>query len=919
MFQFRVALGFLLMSGSAVAQQYVISTFAGGSPPPTPAAAVNSSLGVLEGVAVDGSGTLYLAADNSVFRVDVNGVLIRLAGNSRRGFSGDGDKAVNAQISLAVGQSIAVDGRGNIFIADYGNQRIRRVAPDGAISTAVGGGTCFGGYGDGRQATAACLNSPGGVAVDAAGNLYIADANTIRKVASDGIISTVAGIGTQGYSGDGDQATKAQLGSPYSVAVDPVGNIYIADYSNSRIRKVALNGIITTVAGNGTQGYSGDGGQAINAQLNGPVGVAIDAASNIYIADDFNYRLRKVSPSGVITTVAGSGGFGFAGDGGPATDAQLRLVLGVAVDPSTGALYAADYNRVRKISPAGVITTAAGDGGNGDGGAAINATLAASGLALDPAGNLYIADSTNRRVRKVSTNGIISTVAGNGNLLSYFDSGDGGPATNATLFQPSRVAADAVGNIYISGRYAIRKVSASGIITTIAGNGTQGYSGDGGSAINAQLSYPFDYGIAVDNAGNLYIADAGNQRVRKVSPSGIITTIAGNGGQGFSGDGGPAKSASLSSPAAVALDGAGNIYIEDQGNARIRRVSPNGIISTVAGDGTCCYSGDGGPAVSAKLGLPVGMAVDTVGNIYISAGNYRIVRVSPSGTIATIAGDGTCCYSGDGGPATSAKVLVGDSAVGASGQVYLTGASVRLLTPVALGISSVTNAASNLPGSISPGEIVVLYGSGLGPNLLAKATVGSNGLYPTQLAGTSVQINGVPAPMIYAWATQVAGVVPYGITGTTAQVTVTYQGQTTAAFSVPVASSAPGLFSLDSTGTGQAAAINQDGFTVNTAANPAKVGDVISLYATGEGQTAPPGVDGKPAGVPLPQPNLPVTVTIGGQTVRPQYAGGGPGEVAGVMQINVQIPSGIQTGNSVPVVVQVGSVPSQPGVTIAVR
>jgi uncharacterized protein (TIGR03437 family) len=234
-------------------------------------------------------------------------------------------------------------------------------------------------------------------------------------------------------------------------------------------------------------------------------------------------------------------------------------------------------------------------------------------------------------------------------------------------------------------------------------------------------------------------------------------------------------------------------------------------------------------------------------------------------------------------------------------------------------IAAVTNGASNQTGPIAPGEIIVIYGLGLGPAQITQAHLGDDGRFGTQLAGTSVQFNGIPAPMIYTWATQVAAIAPYAIGGGTAQVTVTYQSQPSAAVSVPIASSAPGVFSLDSSGTGQAAAINQDGFTSNTAANPAKIGDVISLYATGEGQTTPSGVDGKPASVPLPQPNLPVTVTIGGQTVKPQYAGGAPGEVAGVMQINAQIPSGIQTGNAVPVVVLVGGIPSQAGVTIAVH
>jgi uncharacterized protein (TIGR03437 family) len=232
----------------------------------------------------------------------------------------------------------------------------------------------------------------------------------------------------------------------------------------------------------------------------------------------------------------------------------------------------------------------------------------------------------------------------------------------------------------------------------------------------------------------------------------------------------------------------------------------------------------------------------------------------------------------------------------------------------------VQNAASFTSGQIAPGEIIVLYGSGIGPDQLVKAPVSGDSTYPKQLADTTVAFNGIAAPIVYTWSTQISAIVPYGITGTTAQVTVTYQGQTTAASSVPVALSAPGIFTADSTGKGQAAVYNQDGITLNSASNPAKTGDIISLFATGEGQTTPTGVDGKPASGSLPQPNLPVSVIIGGQRSQAiPYVGGAPGQVAGLMQVNVQIPNGIQTGNAVPVVVQVGNASSQPGVTIAVR
>jgi len=332
------------------------------------------------------------------------------------------------------------------------------------------------------------------------------------------IIKTVAGNGIPGYSGDGCPATDAQLDTPIGMAADASGNLYIVEWMNNCIRKVDASGIITTVAGNGTPGYRGDGGPAIDAQLSWPWSIAVDASGNIYIADTENYRVRKVDPSGIITTVAGNGTRGYSGDGGPATDAQLDCADGVAVDAS---------------------------------------------------GNIYITDTENYRVRKVDPSGIITTVAGNG-TRGY--SGDGGPAIDAQLHWPLGVAVDALSNIYITDGYRIRKVDASGIITTVAGNGTWGYSGDGGPAIDAQLDWPL--GVAVDAAGNLYVADTWNYCIRKVDSSGIITTMAGSGTWGYSGDGGPATLAFLSIPVGIAVDVLTNLYIADTYNYRVRKVAP---------------------------------------------------------------------------------------------------------------------------------------------------------------------------------------------------------------------------------------------------------------------------------------------------------------------------------------------------------
>jgi len=830
--------------------------------------------------------------------------LSRIAGNARAGYSGDGGQATNAQLATSYtidqpGGGLALDSSGNLFIADNGNGVVRRVSSSGAITTVAGNGT--NGYsGDGGPATNAQLFAPTSLAVDGSGSLYIADYfnDRIRKVSAAGVITTVAGNGTSGYSGDGGPATSAELGlyGIDGIAVDASGNLFIADSNNGRVRMVAPSGIITTVAGGGT---GGDGGPATNAQLNAPSVVAVDASGNLYIAEA--YRIRKVSASGIITTIAGNGSAGFSGDAGPSVNSQLNYVTGLNFDAS-GSLSISDHfdSRIRKISASGIISTIAGIGiccGYIDSGAASAAQLFSPlGIALDAAGNLYIsADDISQqginRVRKISTSGIITTVAGGGNVYP----GDGGSTTSAELISPIGVAADAKGNLYIADDIGnrVRKVSPNGSISTVAGDGSN------------QLQ-PF--GLATDAAGNLYISDPSATRISKVSSSGVITTVAGTGTPGFSGDNGPATSAQLSGPGFLAVDSAGNLYMVD--GLRVRMVSTNGIITTIAGSGAQQYFGDGGLAINAGM-APSGVAVDSAGSIYIT--DHNRVRKIQNGIITTIAGNGSGGYSGDGGPAASASLGGPASlAVDSTGNVYVAdvgNSAIRLLSPTSAPvlISAVVDAASEMAGPLSPGKIVTIYGGGLGPSTLTQFQL-NNGVIGTQLSGTTVSFNGIAAPIVYTSAAQVAAIVPYEVTGTTAQVAVSYQGQTSTAVTVPIAASAPSLFSLNETGAGQAAAINVVDGTVNTAANPVKIGTYISLFATGEGQTTPAGVDGKIASGPLlPAPNLKVSVTVGGIPAVVQYAGAAPGEVAGVMQVNVQIPVGVQPGGYVPVVLQVGS------------
>ena len=636
------------------------------------------------GVAVDGAGNLYIAdtGNGLIRKIDSTGTITTVAGGGGLGSGGDGGPASQAQISSPTG--VAVDGAGHLYIADRSSNRVRKVDSTGTITTVAGTGE-FGFSGDGSPATQAEINSPYGVAADGAGNLYIADRGNerIRKVDSTGTITTIAGTGERGFSGDGGPATQAWVNSPDSVVVDGAGSLYISHRNNNRVRKVDSTGTITTIAGTGERGFGGDGGPASQAQINCPEGVAVDGAGNLYIADSGNQRIRKVDSTGTITTVAGTGEHGFGGDGGPASQAQISSPTGVAVD-GAGNLYIADAgnHRVRRVDSAGTITTVAGTGEAGFGGDGAPATQAGidrlTGVAVDGAGNLYIADWNSNRVRKVDSTGTITTIAGTGERGF---GGDGGPASQAQISSPTGVAVDGAGNLYIAdwdnGR--IRRVDSAGTITTIAGTGGFYFRGDGGPARQGWLSSPT--GVAVDGAGNLYIADADDHRIRKVdSTTGTITTVAGIGLNTFGGDGGPARQGWLSSPTGVAVDGAGNLYIADAGNHRVRKVDSTGTITTVAGTGRRGFSGDGGPASQARLNFPTGVAVDGAGNLYIAdRTNFRIRKVDSTGTITTVAGTGRRGFSGDGGPASQAQIELPTSvAIDGAGNLYIGDRSHRI-------------------------------------------------------------------------------------------------------------------------------------------------------------------------------------------------------------------------------------------------
>ncbi len=660
----------------------IIRTIAGGFPDGAQATAV--SVRVPPSVAADASGNQYVVTDDGgrIVRIDaLSGAITTVAGDGYTGFSGDGGPAASARIAAS---AVAIDRLGNLFVAEGPNHRVRRIDGEtGVIATFAGTGTA-GFSGDGGAAIGAQLNFPVDVVVDRSDNVGIADLanNRIRRVdGTTGTITTVAGNGIAGFGGDGGPATSAQLSFPSGVALDR-GTMYIADTGNERVRYVDNFGTITTLAGTGIPGFSGDGAPAADAQLNQPLRVAVDSADGVYIVDFLNGRIRRIGIGvGTITTVAGDGNFFFSGDGGPATSASLNGPYDVAFDDAQN-MFIADLGnqRIRRVDAvSGLISTTGGngvDGYSGDGGPATSAQLwQPFDLHTDSNQNVYIADAGNSRIRRAdAVTGVITTVAGNG---SFDFGGDGGPATSAQLDTPYAVAVDSAGNMYIAdvGNERVRRVdAATGTISTFAGTGDCGYNGDGIPATNATMCGPS--GVAVDGAGNVFVADSSGHRIRRVdAASGIITTVAGNGTAGFNGDGLAATSTQLNIPIDVAVDDADNLFIVDALNLRIRRVdAATGLIATVAGNGAQGSGGDGGPATSAELSLPSRVAVDAAGNVFIAdTDNHRIRRVDAvTGVIATVAGDGIDGFSGDGGAATSAQLANPYGvAVGSSGKLLI--------------------------------------------------------------------------------------------------------------------------------------------------------------------------------------------------------------------------------------------------------
>jgi sugar lactone lactonase YvrE len=539
-----------------------------------------------------------------------------------------------------------LDAAGELVFGDYGNNRVRKIDGSGNISTIAGNGTA--GYsGDSGRATHASLNGPRDLAYDSAGNLYISDANNnvVRKVDTSGTITTYAGNGTAGYCGDGGSATQACLNTPKGLITDARGNLYIADFSNSRVRLVNSAGTICTIAGNGIGGFSGDGDPATQAQIGNPQGLAFNRGV-LYIANAGSYRVRDVVLStGIINTFIGSTP-GYDGDNHAPSATQFFSPYGIDATSSSDMLVVDRINaRLRQLNR-GVVKTIAG-GFIGDRNRATSAALVfPQSVTFDRAGNLFVAELAGNRIRKIDTTGKISTVAGTG-VSGY--TGDGGPATSAQLYFPQGVAVDSADNIFITDQAnnVIRKVDGTTqTITTFSANPNFG----GGLGF-----------MAFDTSGNLYVADAGACVVWKIDSGGNATVVAGVlFSCGYNADQISATTAFLNQPLAVAFDPMGNFLIADSANNRIRLVNTAGIISTFAGDGTACAlgtnpCGDGGSPTAAQLNFPLGLAVSG-GTLYITDNqDWRIRKVS-GGIISAYAGTGIQGYNGNGLAALSTNL-----------------------------------------------------------------------------------------------------------------------------------------------------------------------------------------------------------------------------------------------------------------------
>ena len=937
------------------------------------------AFGTAASMKMDSSGNIY-ASDGValIYKILPNGDISVFAGTTP-GYGGDNGPATAAMLSGPNG--VAVDALGDVFVADTDNQVIREITPDGKIRTIAGNGTL--GFGkNGVAATSTGLAYPYGVEVDAAGNVYISEEFFIRKVATSGLITTIAGNGASPIDGT---AIDTAIGPFVALAVDKSSNLYLADSYYNMVRMIAPAGNITTLAGSKVAGFGGDGSYGFRALLDYPSGVSVDPQGNVYIADQWNQRIRKLTAAGIISTVAGA--THYAGDGGPATAALLHRPE-QAITDSAGNLYISDTdnNVIRKVDTQGVITTIAGTGicdYGGDNGKAISATLCSpEGLAFDSAGNLYIADWGDCVVRRIGTNGIITTVAGNQTCANAVPSGN--PAY-VSLDGPYGLAFDSHGYLYISdnaaNRVSVVNLSATPpTISPFAGTGTAGSNGDGGLSSSAQLNAPAH--IAAGPDGSIYIADGGNNRVRKVVP-------AAPGSPGISGTVGgiETKGGSLSGPDGIVVDASNNLYVAWQGSDVVTQTTAAGFTSVVAGTGAEGFSGDGGLAPKATFSGPAGLSEDASGNLYLSdLLNNRVRKLTPDilTGMAVKSGDG---QSGDTGTAlpsplivtltfqggvgvpgipvtfavtsgsatlsllmtstdsngnagvaatlgsTPGPVVVTASAAGVSPvQFHLTAISAVPLPAIATG--GIIGAGGSTPPvtQLSPGGFATIFGSNFAPpGTFAQAQAGP---WPIELGSVCVTVNGVPAFVTFASPTQINFQVPTIPVNAAVNVQVlsncgASDELQSAVQSVATLAATPEFLYWLKNANGSdpvvavdsvtGAYIGAAGLIPGAIFTPAKPGEILTIYGVSFGPTNPAAVPGTPP-TGAAQSIYTAAVTLGTVNLDPSaiFYAGVSPGTAGLYQLNIQVPASLADGDY-PLVLTLGSFTTPAGGFITVK
>jgi hypothetical protein len=693
--------------------------------------AASAKLNQPSGIALDAAGNLYIAdtGNHVIRRVNPSGTITTFSGQgpSSAGFSGDGLAAGNAKLNAPL--SVAVDATGNLYIADSGNSRVRMVnnqaaslsalgqtIPAGAILTVAGNGTNSD-SGDGSAATNAAIALPAGLSVTAGGNLILTDApyNVVRQVdAISGSITRLAGNASAGYSGDGGSPASAQLNAPSGTAIGPDGAVYVADSANNAVRQIGLSSEAQPTSAPGNSHYT------VLLQLNTALAIkSIVAMASLRPASENSQFFEVTGVSGCTVdnvTVNPAGSVCMAQVYFfPSYPGWQRQPL--VVTDSSGNLYSIALNGLG-LGPFPVLQPGSNIPMSGPSGLS-----GPVGVARDDGGNTYVADSGHHRVLRVDGYGNVTTFAGTGNA-GYF--GDGAAASGAQLNSPQGIALDGAGNLYIAdyNNHRVRRVDANGTITSVAGNGSSGFSGDGGAATSAQVAYPA--GVTVDPAGNLYVASAG--RIREVLPaSGAIISVAGTGSNGFSGDNGVAIQAQFNQPLDMAVDAGGNLYVADSQNCRVRKVAPSGRITTVAGSGVCGFAGDGGPAVNAELNVPQGVAVDPAGDLYIAdGGNGSIRKVDLNGVVTTIAGTGQPASGGAASysPATAGPLNNPSRLTREGGVLYVADAADNRIRTILLGGGTIVF-PNTITGQTSPAQTLTLVNLGNQSDLFSSVSIPS--------------------------------------------------------------------------------------------------------------------------------------------------------------------------------------------------